>query len=252
MSSIHVFLSVDFDADSAERYYYPHSLVKISKAQFGLNVGLERLLNLLQKYNLKVTFFIPGWVAENYPDRVFEIVQDGHEIALHGYRHEKLDELSYREEVYVLETGYNILSSFGKVYGFRRPYWEVTENTFSILERMGILYDSSLIDSDVPHELELDGGKIVELPVADYLDDWILFEIERMNPSYVFDMWKDEYDSLCQMGVSYFSLVVHPACIGRASRLLMLERLIRHILDTGGVFERGIDIVRVFREGESL
>ncbi len=249
MNNIQVFLSVDFDADSAERYYYPHSLVKISKAQFSLNVGLTRILNLFRKYELRLTFFIPGWVAERYPDRVSEIVQDGHEVALHGYRHEKLEELNYEDEVDVLKTGYDILSSFADVYGFRKPYWEITENTFSILQRIGIVYDSSLMDSDLPHEFSFGDRAIFELPVADYLDDWILFEVERMTPSYVFDMWKSEYDSLRELEVPYFPLLVHPACIGRASRISMLEKFIDYILETGGVFKKGIEIVRGFGWG---
>ena len=93
-----VFLSIDFDADSAEQLYYSDKPVKISKAKFGVRKGIYRVLSLLNKYEIKTTFFIPGWVVENYPDIVRKIIIEGHELGLHGYRHEKLDELSLDEE----------------------------------------------------------------------------------------------------------------------------------------------------------
>ncbi|GEM_PF-2471900 len=73
---INIFLSVDFDADSAERLYYPKSPVKISKAQFDVNIGLERLLVLLKRYDIKTTFFTPAWTADRYPKHVEMILRE--------------------------------------------------------------------------------------------------------------------------------------------------------------------------------
>src|SRR6056297_1832009 len=47
----------------------------------------HEILNLLDKYQIKGTFFILGWIAERLPDLVKEIHTRGHEIASHGYSH---------------------------------------------------------------------------------------------------------------------------------------------------------------------
>jgi len=244
--SVDVFLSVDFDADSAERLYYPKCPVKISKAGFDLNVGLERLLSLFKRYEIKTTFFVPGWVAQEYPDRVESILQGGHEIGLHGYKHERLNELDLEEERDVLHKGLSSLKSFTEVYGFRKPYWELSENTLDILTELGILYDSSLKGCDFPYLQKTKMGSLVELPIEDILDDWILFEMDKKSVSEVLSIWKEEFDGTLSLSIPYFALIVHPSCIGRASRLAMLERLIVYILERGGSFKRGIDIVRHF------
>lgn len=243
---IRVFLSVDFDADSAERLYYPECPVKISKALFGINVGVERLLNLLKRYDIKTTFFIPGWTAEKYPHRVEKIVKEGHEIALHGYRHEKLNELSPEKELEVFERSLEILKRFGEVYGFRKPYWELSKETLDIISQKGIIYDSSLRGGDFPYWQETKKGKLVELPIEDILDDWLLFEIDRRSSKEVFYIWQEEFSGIRYVHGWYFPLILHPACIGRGSRLAMLEKLITFFLNNGAVFRRGIDIAREF------
>ncbi|KUK13702.1 MAG: polysaccharide deacetylase family protein [Synergistetes bacterium] len=244
--SINVFLSVDFDADSAERLYYAKCPVKISKAQFDLNVGLDRLLTLFKKYEIKTTFFVPAWVAQEYPHHVEKIVRDEHEIGLHGYKHEKLNELSREKELELLHKSLKILQSFSDINGFRKPYWEISENTLDILTELKIIYDSSLKGCDFPYIQKTRKGALVELPIEDFLDDWVLFEIDRKGPEEVLSMWKGEFESSLHLNIPYISIIVHPSCIGRASRLTMLEKLINHILTQGGAFKRGIEIVSDF------
>lgn len=246
--SVSVFLSVDFDADSAERLYYPKSPVKISKAQFDVNIGLERLLSLLKRYEIRTTFFVPAWVAERYPEKLERIAKEEHEIALHGYRHEKLEELDPEEEFKLLERGLMVLRTFGDIKGFRKPYWELSPNTLDILSEMGLLYDSSLKGSDLPYLQETRSGRLVELPIEDILDDWILFEIDRRSTGEVLQIWKEEFKGVSDLGCPYFPLILHPSSIGRASRIVMLENLINHLLDADAIFKRGIEIARDFLE----
>jgi len=100
---LNVLLTFDVDADSSVRGPYsgrPDEPVARSKGQFGPKVGLPKILNLLDKYAIKTTFFVPGWTAETYPGNVKEIVRRGHEVGVHGYKHENLAQLnSQRDEI---------------------------------------------------------------------------------------------------------------------------------------------------------
>ena len=68
--------------------------VMMTAADYGPKVGVPRILNLMDEYGLKASFFIPGFTAEQYPDLVKEILARGHEVAGHGYMHRRPAELT--------------------------------------------------------------------------------------------------------------------------------------------------------------
>ncbi len=137
----------------------------------------EKVLEILDAFSVKATFFILGWIAETYPGIVKKIHSSGHEIASHGYKHSLIYNLSpepFREDIKktssILEdiTGEN-------VRGFRGASFSVTKKSIwalDILAEEGLLYDSSIypIHHDRygiptapadPFEVELSEGKII-------------------------------------------------------------------------------------------
>ena len=84
-------LPFDLDGESSLLRRYPEAEKHpslFSTTQFGPNVGVFRILDLLDRYGIKSTFFIPGWVAERYQETVRLIQRRGHEVAHHGYLRE--------------------------------------------------------------------------------------------------------------------------------------------------------------------
>jgi peptidoglycan/xylan/chitin deacetylase (PgdA/CDA1 family) len=69
----------------------------LSRGEFGA-VGARRILDLLDKYSLKSTWFVPGHTVETYPDLVKEIFDKGHEIGHHNYLHESPLELKTKQQ----------------------------------------------------------------------------------------------------------------------------------------------------------
>jgi len=111
------------------------------------NVG--RILELLAEREVKATFFTLGWVAERYPQLVKRIVQGGHELASHGYGHERvsdLDETAFTEDVTRAKA---ILEDLGgrPVLGYRAPSFSIGRGNlwaFDVLARAGYRYSSSI------------------------------------------------------------------------------------------------------------
>ena len=60
----------------------------MSMAEYGPAVAAPRILDLLDAYDIKGSFYVPGYVAETHVDLVKEIVRRGHEVGHHGYMHE--------------------------------------------------------------------------------------------------------------------------------------------------------------------
>jgi len=105
--------------------------------------ALPRLLALLDAVGLRATFFVEGLNAELYPDALRELDAAGHEVALHGWRHEPWGGLDAARERELLERGIERFADLGlRPVGFRPPGGELTEATIPLLGNLGFAYCS--------------------------------------------------------------------------------------------------------------
>ncbi|MBM2816490.1 MAG: polysaccharide deacetylase and domain protein [Ignavibacteria bacterium] len=107
------------------------------------------LLDLLEEYNYKATFFVLGFIAQKKPDLIREINTRGHEIASHGYAHRMITKQTQYEFEEDLKKSLDILEGITsvKVKGYRAPVFTITNSTLwalDILLKNGIEYDSSI------------------------------------------------------------------------------------------------------------
>lgn len=240
-------------------------------------VGLGRVLALLEKYQARATFFVPGSTAITFPGPIREIRDAGHEIAHHGWVHEPVSRLTAEQERSVLRQGLEALEQVTGVrpVGYRAPGWDASPITVELLVDNGFEYDSSLMGNDyVPYwcrvgdRASLVNGfswgrpvHLVELPVAWHLDDHPYFEhieapgVSNMGlrpPSAVLEIWADEFDYLRdRVGDGLMVLTLHPQVIGRGHRLSMLQRFLDHV--TGGAdarFTTCVDYARAWSRGK--
>lgn len=211
----------------------------MSHQAYGPVTGMPRILSMLDRHGLRATFFCPGYTAERYPDLVRRVVDAGHEVAHHGYLHEAVQGMTPAQEAGILDRGLEALERTAGVrpVGYRAPMWETTYATARLLLDRGFLYDSSLMDCDVPYELAEGGGpnarSLVEIPVSWSLDDWEQYAylpdvfgsglIE--DPAKSLSMWSDELTEMHAAGCC-FALTSHPFLTGRLGRLRALEQLI--------------------------
>jgi polysaccharide deacetylase family protein (PEP-CTERM system associated) len=111
--------------------------------------NVSRILELLDAQDTKATFFTLGWIAERYPDLIRRIVRDGHELASHGYGHERasdLDEAAFSQDVGRAKAILEDLSGT-EVMGYRAPSFSIgaaNRWAFDCLARAGYRYSSSI------------------------------------------------------------------------------------------------------------
>jgi peptidoglycan-N-acetylglucosamine deacetylase len=229
----------------------------ISRGEFGA-VATERLLDLLARWEIKSTWFIPGHTIDTYPDLVRRVADAGHEIGHHNYCHENPISLSLDEERRVLDRGTETIRRITDKppEGFRSPAWDLSPHSLSLLLERGFLYDSSLMGNDyTPYYCRIgdvpakDGPyvfgrevEMVELPVTWGLDDFPAFEwLYGVNqglssPSQVYERWAGDFDYLCDfVREGVYCLTMHPQVIGRGHRMLMLNRLVEHMKERAEV-----------------
>ncbi|MGK0270661.1 MAG: polysaccharide deacetylase family protein (PEP-CTERM system associated) [Cocleimonas sp.] len=114
-----------------------------------------RLLDLLEEHDQKATFFTLGNVAAKHPELIRKIVDNGHEIASHGYNHHSIFNLSPKQVREDVGSSVKILEDISgkKVIGFRAPDFSIREYLFEwyceALAENGLKYDSSLFPMKV-------------------------------------------------------------------------------------------------------
>ncbi|HZT92873.1 MAG TPA: polysaccharide deacetylase family protein, partial [Gaiellaceae bacterium] len=170
-------ITFDVDAESAilavDRRFAARAST-MSHQAYGPKVGVPRLLSVLDRADVRATFFVPGFTARRYPDTVRAIVAAGHEVGWHNDLHEPPYTLDESEERAIIERGAEVLEPLTgeRPHGFRAPWWELNERTPELLAEAGFVYDSSLMDDDVPYRIDTAAGTLIELPVHWSLDDW--------------------------------------------------------------------------------
>lgn len=111
--------------------------------------NMDRILGLLSEHDTKATFFTLGWVAERYPDMVRRIVSEGHELASHGYGHQRVSDLSEGAFFDDISRAKVLLEDIGgqPVLGYRAPSFSIgASNLWALdtLQRAGYRYSSSI------------------------------------------------------------------------------------------------------------
>jgi len=99
-----------------------------------------RLIELLDRHNVKATFFVVNQFAEQHPDVINAILENGHELAYHKKSHPWLPHLNITAKVEELRRPRSIMR------GFRAPWLVVDSATLEMLPAAGYKYDSSLLD----------------------------------------------------------------------------------------------------------
>ena len=253
-----VMLSFDLDGVSALLNRDPGAARRpsaMSRFDFGPKVGVFRILDLLDRYDVPASFFIPGYIAERNEETVREIARRGHEIGHHGYMHEPPASVEPDEEQAILDRGTEILSAITgeRPLGYRSPSWELSEHSLSYLAERGFVYDSSLMDHDTPYLIGTPKGRLVEIPVDWALDDAHYYAFARgagsMNtPEDVYKAWEWEFDGAYRYGGA-FILTMHPHVTGRLAKMMVLERIIRYARAHSEVeFIRCIDVAKAWTD----
>ncbi len=111
--------------------------------------NVDRILALLDARATRATFFTLGWIAERYPQMVQRIVAGGHELASHGYGHERASDLDEAAFFADIDRSRKLLEDLSgqQVKGYRAPSFSIGQNNlwaFDCLARAGYRYSSSI------------------------------------------------------------------------------------------------------------
>ncbi|THZ07324.1 glucose 1-dehydrogenase [Aureobasidium pullulans] len=249
----------------------PQNGTNVSRGIFGATVGLERLLKLFNKHDIKATFFTPAHTIESFPEQLAKVKDAGHEIGLHGYTHEHISGLTATQQRDVLAKSIDVLTSFtgSKPKGYTAPAWDTSKELIPQLAEFGIIYDHSFMHHDLQPYFAPDGryswvetdvkkeasswmkpmtkikpSEIVEIPANWHVDDWPpLQPMPGRAGTHGFistheleKLWLEQFDYAYEEYDTFiFPMSIHPQVSGKPHVIKMHERIIEYINKHEGV-----------------
>ena len=237
--------TIDVDAESPQLWRGRHqaslSMNELEQRRYGLREGIWHLLEILRRYEVQATCFVPVYEAETRPWLLEALARDNHEIGLHGVLHEMVSELNVAQFADIVEKGVEtvVRMTGTKPAGFRSPAWEMTPWAFDVLQQAGLTYDSSLSGHDHPYALD----ETIEIPIQWPLDDAVFFRYsgtgaDRWQPlstDAVVKSWLDICRDIEGHGGSAVT-TVHPWLTGRSYRVRLAESLLEHACNSSGLW----------------
>ncbi|KAK1774932.1 hypothetical protein QBC45DRAFT_423660 [Copromyces sp. CBS 386.78] len=208
---------------------------------------LPRMLDLLDKYNVKITYFIESWSLAVYPDAVKDIIARGHEVAWHGLQHEPWASLSLEEVGDKLDKSFDMAEASGiKYVGFRPPGGGLGECTsWDLMKEKGLEYISP-VDQDYRWLNHLSGITILPLewPEVDACYYMEKFDVKRaafrkqravMTPTQFKEHLMNKID-LALKDEGFLSILFHPFLQTNEEKLAVFEDVLKRISNDPDIF----------------
>lgn len=217
---------------------------------YGIMKGAHRILDIMEKYNLKSTWFIPAENVERYPDLIHDILSCGHEIANHGLDHDDFYGNTVEEQLENIKKSQEIFQDIiGKTpVGFRPTGPLFTETERILFSDENVLYYSrGMAEEKIDfHYVNGDKTSVVKLPCRQELDEYIqmvyssypqvLAGQPRIAPyKDVLTNFIREIEGAIRFG-SAITTAFHPQVSGTPGKAEIIERLCEYITSNPAIW----------------
>jgi peptidoglycan/xylan/chitin deacetylase (PgdA/CDA1 family) len=207
---------------------------------YGIYEGTPRLLDLMDKHEVKLSAFMIGQAVDKDPGLAQEVVRRGHEAAAHGRTWTASYDLSQDEERRFIEDNVeSIAKATGQTPKGWSAYWvRNSVHTLDILENRGFTYYLDEASRGEPFIVPIKAGDFVTVPYTFHMNDIVSFPFEGWSPLAYEQALKDEFDQLYEEGGTRRRMMVislHDRISGHAGRVRVLDRFLTYAKTKPGV-----------------
>ncbi len=209
--------------------------------QYGIYEGIPRILELMDKHQVKLSSFMIGRAVEKAPDLAKEIVRPGHEAAAHGRSWENSYNLDPDAERRFIADGVEAVLRVTdqQPVGWNAYWMRNSPHTLDILQSLGFTYHIDEPSMDQPFIVKLKGGDFVTVPYTFHNNDIVSFPFEGWNPAAYEQSLRHEFDQLYEEGAQKRRMMVislHDRISGHANRVRVLDRFLAYARSKPGVW----------------
>jgi allantoinase len=225
--------------------------------EYGSRVGVWRIMNVLDRYNIKGTFYACALALERNPEVGPEIIRRGHEVMGHGNRWEeyyKMDRDSERTAINEAVT--TIARTTGqRPLGWYTRYGPSVNTRELVVEEGGFEYDCNAYNDDLPYYTQVHEKPWLVVPYSLEVNDYKFWGGGLLTPGHFFEVAKSSFDMLYEEGATHpkmMSVGLHCRIIGKPSRAHALDQFLKYASEKEGVwFARRLEIARWWKENYS-
>ncbi len=217
---------------------------------YGYREGVPRMLDLWDKYDVKVTSHMIGEAVRRHPDLAREIVQRGHEASGHGPRWSSQFAMDRAEEkAFLIAARDMVMAGTGTLpVGYNCNWLRRGPNTLSLLQELGYLYHIDDVSRDEPFIEQVNGKDFVVVPYTLRNNDILLIEGRNYSPEQFLQQIKGEFDQLYEEAGSrrrMMSISAHDRISGSPQMVRVWDQFLSYAKSKAGVaFMRKDEIAR--------
>lgn len=219
--------------------------------RYGANEGMDRMMDMWKKYNIKVTSHIVGDAAIKYPAIAKRIANEGHEIAAHGMSWKNQWDVPYDEELKFVKNGVEAVEKItGKrAVGYNCNWLRRSPNTLKVLQDLNFLYHIDDLSHDEPFITSVRGKDFVVMPYTLRNNDIVNISGSLWSPDQFLAQLKMEFNQLYAEGNTkrrMMSISFHDRIGGQPAMMNAMEQFIKYVnAKQGVVFMRKDDIAKM-------
>ncbi|MDI6028767.1 polysaccharide deacetylase family protein [Corticibacterium sp. UT-5YL-CI-8] len=213
------------------------SLSTRTAVQYGFQIGLPRLRDIVENAGIKITLGTTGNAAERHAPLIKDFFDRGHEIAAHGYNEGVPPVFLNREE-----QGRDIdmtLDAITKATG-KRPlgWWSpgalCNGDTIELLADRGLLYHGDLQDDEIPYFIDVNGKTLVEIPynMVRSVNDYASFTGQRRSTDEHLAYFRSTFDAYYEQAATTQLILIwgtHPFVSGRPETAYVFAKFLDYM-----------------------
>jgi peptidoglycan/xylan/chitin deacetylase (PgdA/CDA1 family) len=219
--------------------------------RYGYKEGIERMLDLWDKHNIKVTSFMVGEAVLKNPELAKEIVRRGHEPAAHGMRWADSYNMPYDEEKKFIDDGAIAVKNVTGVQpvGYNANWLRRSVNTLKVLQDLNFLYHIDDLSHDEPFVTHVRGKNFAVIPYTIRNNDIVLIEGRHFSADQFLNQLKLEFNRLYAESATKRRMMVislHDRIGGTPAMVEAMDQFIQYAKQNKGVvFMRKDDIAKL-------
>ena len=214
---------------------------------YGNRVGFWRMLEPLDKYNIRCCVSLNMAVLEHFPEIAEAMVERDWDFMSHGiyntrYLYGYTEE---REREFYQDTIDTLKRHTGKqLKGMLGPAISGSVNTPDLMAEAGLVYHTDWMHDDQPAPIKVKGGRLISVPYSIELNDSSVLRDNHYEGDYFARICKDQFDQLYREGAEsgrVMCIALHPFLMGQPHRIKYLDEALAHIMSHDGVWQTTAD-----------